>query len=106
MAQEDPAQDGNGSSDPRLDSLDMQLEKVRQAVKVRSDKKDQAPAKGMRQGNRVLTELIAGPAGGALLGWFLDRQFGTAPWILLVAMFLGIVVAFRNIIRISNERPE
>lgn len=106
MAQEDPAQDGKRSSDPRLDSLDMQLQKVRHAEQVRSGKKDQAPAKGMRQGNRVLTELIAGPAGGALLGWFLDRLFGTAPWILLVAMFLGIVVAFRNIIRISNERPE
>ena len=105
MAQEDPAQDGNGSSDPRLDSLDMQLKKVRKAEAERTGQ-DVPPAKGMRQGNRVLTELIAGPAGGALLGWFLDRQFGTAPWILLVAMFLGIVVAFRNIIRISNERPE
>lgn len=106
MAHDDPAQDGQSPSDPRLDSLDMQLKKVRQAEKVRSGNKDQGPAKGMRQGNRVLTELIAGPAGGALLGWFLDRLFGTAPWILLGAMFLGIVVAFRNIIRISNERPE
>ena len=106
MVQKDPAQDGKGASDPRLDSLDMQLKQVRQAEKIRSGQKDQAPAKGMRQGNRVLTELIAGPAGGALLGWFLDRLFGTAPWILLIAMVLGIVVAFRNIIRISNERPE
>ena len=106
MVQKDPAQDGKGSSDPRLDSLDMQLKQVRQAEKIRSGKKDQAPAKGRRQGNRVLTELIAGPAGGALLGWFLDRLFDTAPWILLIAMFLGIAVAFRNIIRISNERPE
>jgi len=106
MNSEDPAQDGQSSSDPRLDSLDMQLKKVRQAEKIRSGNKDQEPAKGMRQGNRVLTELIAGPAGGALLGWFLDRLLGTSPAILLVAMFLGIVVAFRNIIRISNERPE
>ncbi|MFM1983463.1 MAG: hypothetical protein RJB22_2182, partial [Pseudomonadota bacterium] len=52
MAPEDPAQDGKVSSDPRLDSLDMQLKKVRQAEQVRSGKKDQAPAKGMRQGNR------------------------------------------------------
>jgi len=48
MAQEDPAQDGKRSSDPRLDSLDMQLAKVRQAEKIRSEKKDPAPAKGMR----------------------------------------------------------
>ncbi len=42
MAPEDPAQDGKVSSDPRLDSLDMQLKKVRQAEQVRSGKKDQA----------------------------------------------------------------
>jgi ATP synthase protein I len=106
MATEDPAQDGNGTSDPRLDSLDKQLKKVRQAEKVRSGERHQAPAKGMRQGNRVLTELIAGPAGGALVGWVFDRWLGTSPWILLVAMFLGIAVAFRNIIKISGERPE
>ena len=51
MVQKDPAQDGKGSSDPRLDSLDMQLKQVRQAEKIRSGKKDQAPAKGMRQGS-------------------------------------------------------
>ena len=106
MVPDDPAQDGKGPSDPRLDSLDMQLRQVRQAEKVRSGNRDPEPAKGMRQGNRVLTELIAGPAGGALLGWFIDRLAGTAPWLLLICLFLGIGVAFRNIYRISQERPE
>lgn len=106
MAPEDPVQDGKNRSDPRLDSLDMQLKKVRKAEDVRSGKANQVPAKGMRQGNRVLTELIAGPLGGALVGWFLDRMIGTAPWLLLLCIFLGIGVAFRNIIKISAERPE
>ncbi len=106
MAQDDPAQDGKGPSDPRLDSLDMQLKKVRKAEQVRSGHTDAPPAKGMRQGNRVLTELIAGPAGGTLVGYVIDRFAGTAPWALLVCLFLGIGVAFRNIYKISQERPE
>ncbi len=106
MVSEDPNQDGISPKDPRLDSLDMQLKQVRKAEKVRSGHKDQGPAKGMRQGNRVLTELIAGPAGGALIGWVIDRFAHTTPLALLVCMFLGIAVAFRNIIKISNERPE
>ena len=65
MASEDPAQDGNGTKDPRLDSLDMQLRDLRKAEAIRTKARDGEPAKGMRQGNRVLTELIAGPAGGA-----------------------------------------
>jgi ATP synthase protein I len=105
MTSEDSAQDGNGTKDPRLDSLDMQLKKVRKAEAERTGQ-DVPPAKGMRQGNRVLTELIAGPAGGALIGWLFDRWLGTTPWLLLVCMFLGIAVAFRNIYRISQERPE
>ncbi|MGB5078990.1 MAG: AtpZ/AtpI family protein [Sphingorhabdus sp.] len=105
MVSSGPGQDGNGNSDARLDSLDMQLKAARNAEAVRTGK-DQVQAKGMRQGNRVLTELIAGPAGGALVGWLFDHFLGTTPWLLLVCMFLGIAVAFRNIIRISAERPE
>ena len=53
-----------------------------------------------------MAELIAGLAGGGLMGWLFDRWLGTTPWLLLVMLFLGIAVAFRNIIRISQERPE
>ena len=105
MMSDNSGQDGKGKSDARLDSLDMQLKAARKAEAIRSSK-DQVPAKGMRQGNRVLTELIAGPAGGALVGWLFDRFLGTSPALLLVCMFLGIAVAFRNIIKISGERPE
>ena len=105
MMSDNSGQDGKGKSDARLDSLDMQLKAARKAEVARAGK-DQVPAKGMRQGNRVLTELIAGPAGGALVGWLFDRLLGTSPALLLVCMFLGIAVAFRNIIKISGERPE
>jgi ATP synthase protein I len=105
MTSDNSGQDGKGKSDARLDSLDMQLKAARKAEAERAGK-DQVPAKGMRQGNRVLTELIAGPAGGALVGWLFDRFLGTSPALLLVCMFLGIAVAFRNIIKISAERPD
>jgi ATP synthase protein I len=106
MADDNSGLESEGAKDPRLDSLDMQLKKVRRAEAVRTREAHNVPAKGMRQGNRVLTELIAGPAGGALVGWLFDRVIGTAPVALLVCMFLGIAVAFRNIIKISGERPE
>jgi len=41
-----------------------------------------------------------------LIGWVLDRLIGTSPWLLLAFLFMGIVVAFRNIMRISTKRPE
>ncbi|WP_310530476.1 AtpZ/AtpI family protein, partial [Novosphingobium sp.] len=55
---------------------------------------------------RVLAELIGGIGGGAFIGWVIDHFAGTSPWGLLVVMFLGIIVAFRSIIRMSAQRPE
>ena len=57
-------------------------------------------------GNRVLAELLGGIGGGAFIGWVIDQFAGTTPWGLLVVMFLGIIAAFRNIIRMSSQRPK
>ena len=56
-------------------------------------------------GNRVLAELLGGMIGGAVIGYVLDRLCGTSPALLLTLLFLGIGVAFRNIIRLSR-RPK
>lgn len=110
MAAKEPGQDPNGDMNPtrdvRLSELDARLKAASGAGTARTKQApDQAP-KGYNQGSRVLTELIAGPAGGALIGWFLDRLLGTSPWLLLVMLFLGFGVAIRNIHRISKARPE
>lgn len=106
MADDEPGQDPRSAVDARLTSLDERLAAAARAEKIRTGSRQAKPGKGYSQGNRVMAELIAGPAGGALIGWLLDRWLGTSPWALLGLLFLGIAVAFRNIIRISNERPE
>lgn len=106
MAKDEPRQDTPSAEDARLTSLQARLQAASEAERIRTATKQAKPGKGYSQGNRVLAELIAGPAVGALVGWVLDRWLGSAPWLLLVMLFLGIAVAFRNIIRISNERPE
>jgi ATP synthase protein I len=107
MTMDDSGRDPDGSEqDARIDSLEQGLRKARHAEAVRTGKLRAKRPKGYSQGNRVLAELIAGIAGGALIGWLFDRWLGTSPWGLLVLMLLGTAVAFRNIIRISNERPD
>ncbi len=106
MNRKDPAQDPAPAGDKRLETLDERIRAAVHAEEVRTGVKQRKPGTGYSQGNRVLAELIAGLAGGALIGWVLDTLLGTSPWLLLVLLFLGMAVAFRNIIRISNERPE
>jgi ATP synthase protein I len=106
MTEEPPAEEPIGE-DARIDALDTRLKAAREREDQRTN-----PAKSMeanasyQMGNRVLAELLGGIGGGAGIGWVIDHFAGTSPWGLLVVMMLGIVAAFRNIIRMSNRRPD
>ncbi|RYH14178.1 MAG: AtpZ/AtpI family protein [Alphaproteobacteria bacterium] len=106
MAAKDPGQDPGSVGDQELASFEERLKAIQQAEQVRTATTQKKPDRGYSQGNRVLTELIAGIVGGGLMGWLFDSWLGTKPWLLLVMLFLGIAVAFRNIIRISQEPPK
>jgi ATP synthase protein I len=106
MAANDPGQDPYGVEDARLTSLDKRLKQAHHDEAIRTGRASADTGKGYSQGNRVLAALIGSLAGSALIGWLLDRWFGTSPWLLFVLIFLGIGVAFKTIIGISNERPE
>lgn len=93
------------ADDRQIDDLDSRIARARAAGAVR-DGAAPRPAKGYAQGSRVLAELIGAPVGGGVIGWALDRWLGTSPWCLLVLLVLSVVVAFRNIYRISKERAE
>jgi ATP synthase protein I len=102
---QDPDSDANVSM--RLDRLDARLQAAHQAEAARTVKQsDASAAKGYALGNRVIAELVGGMAGGAIVGGTIDHFTGTSPLALLVLLFLGVGVAFRNIIRLSNQRPE
>jgi len=95
------------AEDTRIDALDERLQAAKQREEQRNRPSGGASADAnYRLGSRVLSELIGGIGGGALVGWVIDRFAGTSPWGLLVLMALGIIVAFRNIIRISSRRPD
>jgi ATP synthase protein I len=100
VAENEPEPDTLGQ-DARLRSLDERL-KAAQTGEVHRTGAGRADGNKGDLGNRVLAELLGGMIGGALIGWVFDRFAGTSPWGLLVMLFLGIIVAFRNIIRLSK----
>jgi ATP synthase protein I len=73
---------------------------------VRNRPKSDGASADYRIGNRVLADLLGGLLGGFVIGWVIDTFAGTSPWGLLVMLTFGIVVAFRNIIRTAQTRPE
>ncbi len=105
MSDEKPARDPIGE-DARIDALEGRLKAAREREEERNRPRVQGADANYRLGNRVLAELLGGLLGGAVIGWVIDTFAGTSPWGLLVMLFLGIIVAFRNIIRISNRRSD
>lgn len=106
MNDEPPARDPIGE-DARVNALEARLKAAREREEQRNKPSLGAETDAnYRLGNRVLAELIGGIGGGAFIGWVIDQFAGTSPWGLLAVMALGIIVAFRNIIRISSRRPD
>jgi len=105
MSDEKPAREPIGE-DARIDALEKRLAAAREREETRNKPQVQGADAGYRLGNRVLAELLGGLIGGAVIGWVIDYFAGTSPWGLLVMLFAGIIVAFRNIWRIANRRPD
>ena len=47
--------------------------------------------------------LVASTGGGALLGYWLDTQFETKPWLLVSGILLGLVAGFVQMYRIVKR---
>ena len=92
--------------DARIDALEQRLKAAQQREEERNRPQMSGADANYRSGNRVLADLLGGILGGAVIGWAIGYFTGTNPWGLLVGLFLGIVVAFRNIIRAANRRPD
>ncbi len=105
MSDDEPARE-TIEEDARIDALEKRLAAAQQREEQRNRPKMSGADANYRSGNRVLADLLGGILGGAVIGWAIGYFTGTNPWGLLVGLFLGIVVAFRNIIRAANQRPE
>ena len=106
MAVDEPGQDPKLQEDARLTSLDARLRQAQADEAVRTGQARKGADRNEQLGNRVLSYLIGGFAGGALIGWVLDKLFGTSPLLLISLMLLGAAGGFWNIIKISTQRPE
>jgi len=104
MSDEKPAREPI-AEDARIDALEARLKAAREREDERNRPKVRETDANYRSGNRVLADLFGGVLGGGVIGYAIDFVFETLPWGLLVGMFLGIVVAFRNIFRAANKRP-
>ena len=67
-------------------------------------RKTKLPTGGMALAGRVTTELVAGVAVGAFIGWALDNWLSTTPTLMVVFFFIGSAAGMMNVWRTLTGR--
>lgn len=89
---------------PSLEDFDARLRQAqgRRDRRVRRDNRADGRTnrgEGIGLALRVGTELVAGVAVGAGIGWLLDYWLGTKPWLMIVFFILGSAAGMINVFR-------
>ncbi len=95
---------GEADRDAELETRRRKLDDAlaRHRVTGQGEGSDEGPSKsaaGFAQALRLSSEFVAGIVVGAVLGWFIDRFFGTSPWGLIVFFLLGFCAGVLNVLR-------
>ena len=48
---------------------------------------------------KLSTELVSAVVVGTIIGFILDKTFGTKPWLILIFFFVGVIAGITNVIR-------
>ena len=52
---------------------------------------------------KLSTELVSAVAVGTIIGFILDKTFGTKPWLILIFFFVGVVAGIINVIKSAKN---
>ena len=55
---------------------------------------------------KLSTELVAAVAVGTIIGFILDKTFGTKPWLILIFFFVGVIAGIANVIKSAKNMQE
>ena len=97
---------------PGFSDFDARLAATRQARQDKKAKADAAEPERLDwgQGMQAGIEIVAGVAGGCLVGWALDSWLETGPFLLIGGFLLGAAAgmlnAFRSMRRIAGGRDD
>ena len=85
-----------------LDDLARRIAQVNPSDK-KNNKESVVRVKSWAIGYRMISDLCAGILVGLIMGWGIDKVFGTSPWFMIVFLFLGFIAGVRVMIQTSKQ---
>ena len=85
------------------DPFKTRLEIAKSKISKKNLYKDTKPPSSIGTAFRMSTELVSAVAVGTIIGFILDKTFGTKPWLILIFFFVGAIAGIINVIRSAKK---
>ncbi len=85
------------------DSFKTRLEIAKNKILKKKLYRDNQPASSLGTAFKMSTELVAHVVVGTIIGFILDKTFGTKPWLILIFFFVGVVAGIINVFKSAKN---
>ncbi len=90
--------------EPEKDKLEEQAARIRHAEEEAglipsSPDPEKVSYRATARGYRIGTDFVVTILSFVAVGWFIDRTFATAPWVLLLCLIIGFGAGLWNLVR-------
>ena len=85
------------------DQIKTRLQIAKNKISKRNLYKEEQPPSSIGTAFKMSTELVSAVAVGTIIGFILDKTFGTKPWLILIFFFAGVVAGITNVIKSAKK---
>ena len=85
------------------DPFKTRLEIAKKKVSKRNLEYNQDNSSPIGTAFKLSTELVSAVVVGTIIGFILDKTFGTKPWLILIFFFVGVVAGMTNVIKSAKN---
>ena len=85
------------------DPFKTRLEIAKSRIFKRNLYKDKNPPSSIGSAFKLSTELVSAVVVGTIIGFILDKTFGTKPWLILIFFFVGVIAGIVNVFKSAKN---
>jgi len=85
------------------DPFKTRLEIAKTKISDRNLYKDKEPPSSIGTAFKLSTELVSAVVVGTIIGFILDKTFGTKPWLILIFFFVGVITGIINVFKSAKK---
>ena len=84
-------------------SFKTRLEIAKKKLSKRNLDKNKQSKSSIGQAFKMSTELVSAVVVGTIIGFILDKTFGTKPWLILIFFFVGVAAGIINVVKSAKK---